>query len=271
MTAPEFNWDDFKDVDVKGKTILVLVNDPQIPSASDPSQLDPALFNGKAMTYYGRWTYKFEEGARRGAAGILIVHETGPAGYPFAVVQGNLDEKFDLDHAGQEHGTGVDRGMALARRGEEAPRPGRAGLRRAQEAGAHARLPPGAARPAGVARHPQHAAHDSVEERARQARRQRPAAARRVRRLHGALGSSRQGRARRRRRHLQRRARQRIGRGRGARDRAGLHRRRAAAEAIGALPDGRRRGTGPARRAALRRAARSIRWRRRWPTSTSTA
>jgi Zn-dependent M28 family amino/carboxypeptidase len=83
-------------VDVKGKTILVLVNDPQIPSASDPSQLDAALFNGKAMTYYGRWTYKFEEGARRGAAGILIVHETAPAGYPFAVVQGNLRERFDL-------------------------------------------------------------------------------------------------------------------------------------------------------------------------------
>ena len=96
VTAPEFKWDDFKDVDVKGKTILVLVNDPQIPSASDPSQLDAAQFNGKAMTYYGRWTYKFEEGARRGAAGILVVHETGPAGYPFAVVQGNLDEKFDL-------------------------------------------------------------------------------------------------------------------------------------------------------------------------------
>jgi Zn-dependent M28 family amino/carboxypeptidase len=96
VTAPEFNWDDFKDVDVKGKTILVLVNDPQIPSASDPSQLDAAQFNGKAMTYYGRWTYKFEEGARRGAAGILVVHETGPAGYPFTVVQGNLDEKFDL-------------------------------------------------------------------------------------------------------------------------------------------------------------------------------
>jgi Zn-dependent M28 family amino/carboxypeptidase len=96
VTAPEFKWDDFKDVDIKGKTILVLVNDPQIPSASDPSQLDPSMFNGKAMTYYGRWTYKFEEGARRGAAGILVVHETGPAGYPFSVVQGNLGEKFDL-------------------------------------------------------------------------------------------------------------------------------------------------------------------------------
>ena len=96
VTAPEFNWDDFKDVDVKGKTIVVLVNDPQVPDAGNPASLDPKTFNGKAMTYYGRWTYKFEEGARRGAAGILIVHETEPAGYPFQVVQGNLREKFDL-------------------------------------------------------------------------------------------------------------------------------------------------------------------------------
>ena len=96
VTAPEFDWDDFKGVDIKGKTIIVLVNDPQVPEASDPAKLDPKVFNGKAMTYYGRWTYKFEEGARRGAAGILIVHEEGPAGYPFQVVQGNLREKFDL-------------------------------------------------------------------------------------------------------------------------------------------------------------------------------
>ena len=96
VEAPEFNWNDFKDVDVRGKTIVVLVNDPQVPDASDPSKLDAKTFNGNAMTYYGRWTYKFEEGARKGAAGILIVHETGPAGYPFSVVQGNLREKFDL-------------------------------------------------------------------------------------------------------------------------------------------------------------------------------
>jgi Zn-dependent M28 family amino/carboxypeptidase len=96
VTAPEFNWDDFKAVDVKGKTIVVLVNDPQVPDPADPTKLDQKTFNGKAMTYYGRWTYKFEEGARRGAAGILIVHETQPAGYPFQVVQGNLREKFDL-------------------------------------------------------------------------------------------------------------------------------------------------------------------------------
>jgi Zn-dependent M28 family amino/carboxypeptidase len=96
VEAPEFNWNDFKDVDVKGKTILVLVNDPAVPDPSDPSKLDPKTFGGNAMTYYGRWTYKFEEGARRGAAGILVIHETGPAGYPFSVVQGSLREQFDL-------------------------------------------------------------------------------------------------------------------------------------------------------------------------------
>ncbi len=96
VEAPEFNWNDFKDVDVKGKTILVLVNDPAVPDPAVPSRLDPNTFKGDAMTYYGRWTYKFEEGARKGAAAIFVIHETGPAGYPFSVVQGNLREKFDL-------------------------------------------------------------------------------------------------------------------------------------------------------------------------------
>jgi len=96
VEAPEYDWNDFKDVDVKGKTIIVLVNDPAVPDPSIPSKLDPKVFKGDAMTYYGRWTYKFEEGARKGAAAILVVHETGPAGYPFKVVQGNLNEKFDL-------------------------------------------------------------------------------------------------------------------------------------------------------------------------------
>jgi Zn-dependent M28 family amino/carboxypeptidase len=96
VEAPEYNWNDFKDVDVKGKTIVVLVNDPPIPDPANPSALDAKTFGGKAMTYYGRWTYKFEEGARKGAAAVLIVHETDPAGYPFSVVQGNLSEKFDL-------------------------------------------------------------------------------------------------------------------------------------------------------------------------------
>jgi Zn-dependent M28 family amino/carboxypeptidase len=96
VDAPEFKWNDFKDLDVKGKTIIVLVNDPAVPDPADPSKLDPKVFGGKAMTYYGRWTYKFEQGAAKGAAGILVVHEEGPAGYPFSVVQGNLREKFDL-------------------------------------------------------------------------------------------------------------------------------------------------------------------------------
>ena len=96
VEAPEYNWNDFKNTDVKGKTIVVLVNDPQVPDPANPAALDPKLFNGKAMTYYGRWTYKFEEGARKGAAAVLIVHDTLTAGYGFNVVQGNLSEKFDL-------------------------------------------------------------------------------------------------------------------------------------------------------------------------------
>jgi Zn-dependent M28 family amino/carboxypeptidase len=96
VEAPEYNWNDFKNVDVKGKTIVVLVNDPQVPAAGDPSKLDDKLFNGKAMTYYGRWTYKYDKGAEKGAAAVLIVHETAPAGYPFPVVQGFLGERFGL-------------------------------------------------------------------------------------------------------------------------------------------------------------------------------
>ena len=66
IVAPEYGWNDFADTDVKGKTILVLVNDPQVPDPSDPSKLDDKVFNGRAMTYYGRWTYKYEEAARQG-------------------------------------------------------------------------------------------------------------------------------------------------------------------------------------------------------------
>ena len=86
--APEFTWDDFKGVDVTGKTLVMLVNDPPL---ADTSQ-----FGGKRMTYYGRWTYKYEQGMKHKAAGVLIVHETAGAGYPFAVVQGKTSEQFDL-------------------------------------------------------------------------------------------------------------------------------------------------------------------------------
>ena len=79
-TAPEYRWDDFKGTDVHGKVLLVLVNDPPATPG------EPNLFGGKAMTYYGRWTYKYEEAERRGAAGMLIVHTTERAGYPWHVV-----------------------------------------------------------------------------------------------------------------------------------------------------------------------------------------
>ena len=89
VVAPEYGRDDYKNVDVKGKTILMLVNDPQIPDPNDPSKLDDKMFKGRAMTYYGRWTYKYEIAAQKGAAAAIIVHETGPAGYPFEVVSGS--------------------------------------------------------------------------------------------------------------------------------------------------------------------------------------
>jgi Zn-dependent M28 family amino/carboxypeptidase len=97
VQAPEHQWDDFKGVDVRGKTIVVLVGDPPAPDPAKRGELDPRVFGGKAMTYYGRWTYKYETGARLGAAGVLIVHETEPAGYPFAVVQGKTTEQLDLE------------------------------------------------------------------------------------------------------------------------------------------------------------------------------
>lgn len=88
IEAPEFKWDDYKGEDMTGKTLVMLVNDPPLA--------DSTQFGGKAMTYYGRWTYKYEQGMKHKAAGVLIVHETGPAGYPFAVVQGKTGEQFDL-------------------------------------------------------------------------------------------------------------------------------------------------------------------------------
>ena len=96
VVAPEFNWDDYKGLDVKGKTLVMLVNDPPVPDPANPAELDAKTFGGRAMTYYGRWTYKYEIAAQKGAAGALIVHETEPAGYGFNVVQGKTGEQFDL-------------------------------------------------------------------------------------------------------------------------------------------------------------------------------
>ncbi len=82
VVAPERGWDDYAGIDVTGKTVLVLVNDPGYHSQ------DAALFNGNSMTYYGRWRYKYEEAARQGAAAVLVIHETGAAGYPWEVISG---------------------------------------------------------------------------------------------------------------------------------------------------------------------------------------
>jgi Zn-dependent M28 family amino/carboxypeptidase len=97
VVAPEYGWDDYKDVDVKGKTILMLINDPAIPDPNDPTKLDDKMFKGRAMTYYGRWTYKYEIASEKGAAAAIIIHETGPAGYPFEVVSGSWgSENFGI-------------------------------------------------------------------------------------------------------------------------------------------------------------------------------
>lgn len=93
IVAPEYNWNDYKDLDVKGKTVVVLVNDPGFATQ------DPELFTGNAMTYYGRWTYKYEEAARQGAAMLLIVHETEAASYGWNVVAGTSPIRFELADA----------------------------------------------------------------------------------------------------------------------------------------------------------------------------
>ena len=89
IEAPEYNWDDYKGVDVRGKVLLMLVNEP-------PSD-DPKFFKGKALTYYGRWTYKYEEGLRKGAAGVILIHQAALASYPWEVVRNsNSGEKSFL-------------------------------------------------------------------------------------------------------------------------------------------------------------------------------
>ena len=98
VVAPEYGWDDFKGADLKGKTLIFLINDPPIPSPNDPSKLDDKMFDGRAMTYYGRWTYKYEMAAKLGAAAAVIVHETIPAAYPWSVVaNSNAKEDFVID------------------------------------------------------------------------------------------------------------------------------------------------------------------------------
>ncbi|WP_086649612.1 M28 family metallopeptidase [Gluconobacter sp. DsW_056] len=98
--APERHWDDFKGVDLKGKVAIFLVNDPDFDAA--PGEPVSGRFGGKTMTYYGRWTYKYEEAARRGAVAALIVHDTAGASYPWSTVIAPGGEAYDVEHAASE-------------------------------------------------------------------------------------------------------------------------------------------------------------------------
>ncbi len=99
IVAPEADWNDYAGLDMTGKTAVILVNDPGFATG------DPELFNGNAMTYYGRWTYKYEEAARQGAAAAIIIHDTAPAAYPWAVVENSwTGPQFDLQRDAADTG-----------------------------------------------------------------------------------------------------------------------------------------------------------------------
>jgi Zn-dependent M28 family amino/carboxypeptidase len=107
ISAPELGWDDYKGADVRGKVLVMMVNDPA-PTAAEPDR-----FNGKGLTYYGRWTYKFEEAARHGAAGVLLIHTDASASYGWSVVQNSwMAERFQL--ATGELGSGMQGWMTQA-------------------------------------------------------------------------------------------------------------------------------------------------------------
>ncbi len=108
VVAPEYGWDDYAGLDVAGKTVVMLVNDPGYATG------DPALFNGRAMTYYGRWTYKYEEAARQGAAAALIIHDTEPASYGWDVVINSWSmPQFELGNGGDEPTLALEGWIAL--------------------------------------------------------------------------------------------------------------------------------------------------------------
>src|SRR3989441_717011 len=110
IEAPEYDWDDYKGVDVKGKVLLMLVNEP-------PSD-DPKFFKGKALTYYGRWTYKYEEGVRKGAVGVILIHQTDLASYPWEVVRNS--NSGEVVPEGRWHSQAGSRLMDSVRCGAEA-------------------------------------------------------------------------------------------------------------------------------------------------------
>jgi Zn-dependent M28 family amino/carboxypeptidase len=128
VNAPERGWNDYEGIDMRGKTAVILVNDPDYDS---PDLEGP--FNGKAMTFYGRWTYKYEEAARQGASGAIIIHDTAPASYGWNVVESSWSGAAGLCPARAERAA-ADRGQRLGAEGRRSadPRGRRAGPRRSR-------------------------------------------------------------------------------------------------------------------------------------------
>ena len=257
VVAPEYGWDDYKGLDVRGKTLSCSSTIRPSPTRRILTKLDPDVFKGRAMTYYGRWTYKYEIAAKKGAAAALIlVHETGPAGYPFAVVQGSLEPRElrhrrasrstpsrpcsrGLDHAADGHGT------LSARPGHDFDR--LEGGRDRRPISSPVSLDARAGQP--VDRRPP---RGPVAQRGRPARRFRPGAARTNTSSSRPTGTISGATRSEGRPDLQRRGRQRLGHGRGAGDRPGLHQGQPGPETFDPLPVRDRRGEGTARREVLR-------------------
>ena len=233
-----------------------------MPDPANPVELDPKTFGGKAMTYYGRWTYKYEIGAQKGAAGVLIIHETGPAGYGFNVIQGKTGEQFDLVTPDKNMRRAAIEGWISLDQGKKLLQMAGQDFDALKKQAATREFKPV---PLGVT------ASMTIKNKLRtidsrnvvgEADGRRSEAEGRVRRLHGALGSFRQDGGR----HLPRRGRRRAGVRGADRDGEGVQAAAGAAAAIDSVPrrDGRRAGaagicsTIPSRR--------SIRWRRRWRT-----
>ena len=249
---------------------------PPVPDPADPSKLDPKTFGGKAMTYYGRWTYKFEEGARKGAAGMLIVHETGPPAIRSRSCRATCSEKFDLVTPDKNMGRAAIEGWItldaakkiLAMAGQDFD-----ALKKQAATREFKPVPLGLKASLAIQ---QHAAHDRLAERRREARRQRPALKDEYVVYSAHWDHLGVGAAGQRRHDLQRRARQRVRRRDRARDRARVHAGAAGAEALDPVPDGHRRGAGAARLAVLlghpalsaRQDGRQHQHRRRQPVGT---
>ena len=145
INAPERGWNDYAGLDVRGRTVIILVNDADWNAAGSEG-----VFGGRGMTYYGRWTYKFEEAARQGAAAALIVHDTAPGLLWLERRREQLDRAAALHALGRRRREpDGDERLAHQRGGAAAARGGGAGSRRADPGGAAARLPAGAARACG--------------------------------------------------------------------------------------------------------------------------